>query len=154
MHCVDLGESFPTKIYLQNLASIQPITSPIKSGSGSGGCCRLLCGSPSFARRPFCRGTRRPFWPGSRLSGEDAGELPWLTRIARQFSYAYSGFYEVLYPEITSKQLWKVRSRQHRNRVLERKAHFAAFFKVYKIDTLCTAPKPKCAVFLAAFRKF
>ena len=27
MHCVDLGESFPTRIYLQNLASIQPRTS-------------------------------------------------------------------------------------------------------------------------------
>ena len=26
-HCVDLGESFPTNIYLQNLASIQPRTS-------------------------------------------------------------------------------------------------------------------------------
>ena len=24
VHCVDLGESFPTSIYLQNLASIQP----------------------------------------------------------------------------------------------------------------------------------
>ena len=30
MHCVDLGESFQTRIYLQNLASIQPRTSPIK----------------------------------------------------------------------------------------------------------------------------
>ena len=30
MHFVDLGESFPTHIYLQNLASIQPRTSPIK----------------------------------------------------------------------------------------------------------------------------
>ena len=30
MHYVDLGESFPTNIYLQNLASIQPITSPFK----------------------------------------------------------------------------------------------------------------------------
>ena len=27
VHCVDLGESFPTGIYLQNLASIQPRTS-------------------------------------------------------------------------------------------------------------------------------
>ena len=26
VHCVDLGESFPTSIYLQNLASIQPRT--------------------------------------------------------------------------------------------------------------------------------
>ena len=30
MHCVDLGESFPTHIFLQNLASIQPKTSPFK----------------------------------------------------------------------------------------------------------------------------
>merc|ERR1712118_611488 len=28
VHCVDLGESFPTSIYLQNLASVQPRTSP------------------------------------------------------------------------------------------------------------------------------
>ena len=30
MHCVDLGESFPTHIHLQNLASIQPRTGPFK----------------------------------------------------------------------------------------------------------------------------
>ena len=30
VHCVDLGESFPTGIYLQNLASIQPRTSLVK----------------------------------------------------------------------------------------------------------------------------
>ena len=30
MHYVDLGESFLTHIYLQNLASIQPRTSPVK----------------------------------------------------------------------------------------------------------------------------
>ena len=30
VHCVDLGESFPTHILLQNLASIQPRTSPFK----------------------------------------------------------------------------------------------------------------------------
>ena len=32
VHCVDLGESFPTSIYLQNLASIQPRTSRLKLG--------------------------------------------------------------------------------------------------------------------------
>ena len=32
MHCVDLGESFPTRIYLQKSASIQPRTSPSKFG--------------------------------------------------------------------------------------------------------------------------
>ena len=31
VHFVDLGESFPTHIFLQNLASIQPRTSPSKS---------------------------------------------------------------------------------------------------------------------------
>ena len=35
VHCVDLGESFPTSIYLQNLASIQPRTSPKKFASSS-----------------------------------------------------------------------------------------------------------------------
>ena len=30
MRCVDLGESFQTQIYLQNLASTQPRTSPVK----------------------------------------------------------------------------------------------------------------------------
>ena len=30
MHCVDLGESFQTHVFLQNLASIQPRTSPLK----------------------------------------------------------------------------------------------------------------------------
>ena len=32
VHCVDLGESFQTHIYLQNAASIQPRTSPLKFG--------------------------------------------------------------------------------------------------------------------------
>ena len=35
VHCVDLGESFPTNIYLQNLASIQPRTTPNKFVSSS-----------------------------------------------------------------------------------------------------------------------
>ena len=35
VHCVDLGESFPTSIYLQNLGSIQPRTSPKKFESSS-----------------------------------------------------------------------------------------------------------------------
>ena len=35
MHCVDLGESFPTTIYLQKSASIQPRTSPRSLGENS-----------------------------------------------------------------------------------------------------------------------
>ena len=35
MHCVDLGESFQTHIYLQDFASIQPRTSPVKFARSS-----------------------------------------------------------------------------------------------------------------------
>ena len=31
VHCVDLGESFQTHIYLQNLASIQPLERALQS---------------------------------------------------------------------------------------------------------------------------
>ena len=41
VHCVDLGESFQTHIYLQNLASIQPRTSPLKFAASREGAARL-----------------------------------------------------------------------------------------------------------------
>ena len=44
VHCVDLGESFQTHIYLQNLASIQPRTNHVKyppAGEGGGGVVRV-----------------------------------------------------------------------------------------------------------------
>ena len=61
---VDLGESFPTHIYLQNLALIQPRTSPVK-----------------FARSP------RTDPPGDSKS-EDAGET---TRLASSKTKTSSG---------------------------------------------------------------
>ena len=42
MHCVDLGESFQTHIFLQNLASIQPRTSPLKFAASRDGCVQLV----------------------------------------------------------------------------------------------------------------
>ena len=36
MYCVDLGESFQTHMFLQNFASIQPRTSPLKLAGWSG----------------------------------------------------------------------------------------------------------------------
>ena len=36
VHCVYLGESFQTHIYLQNVASIEPRTSPVKFTRSSG----------------------------------------------------------------------------------------------------------------------
>ena len=50
VHCVDLGESFPTHIYLQNFASIQPRTSPLKFARPSGACAPRLPGG--WPRRP------------------------------------------------------------------------------------------------------
>ena len=40
VHCVDLGENFPTHILLQNLASIQPRTSPVKFARSSNAAAR------------------------------------------------------------------------------------------------------------------
>ena len=41
MHCLELGESFPTSIYLQNSASIQPRTSPVKFARSSNAAAKL-----------------------------------------------------------------------------------------------------------------
>ena len=57
VHCVDLGESFPTHIYLQKSASIQPRTSPVKFA-------RSPCTDPPGSRHTgtarSTRGLRRP----------------------------------------------------------------------------------------------
>ena len=50
VHCVDLGESFPTSIYLQNLVSIQPRMSPVKFAARRG---------PSLTLGDEQRGDRR-----------------------------------------------------------------------------------------------
>ena len=48
VHCVDLGESFPTRIYLQKSASIQPRTSPSKFGEKFNSLFTSLLRSPAF----------------------------------------------------------------------------------------------------------
>ena len=53
VHCVDLGESFQTHIFLQDLASIQPRTSPFKfarSPRRDVNRCALLVLRPSWKR--------------------------------------------------------------------------------------------------------
>ena len=56
MLCVDLGESFPTQIYLQNLASIQPTTNPVKlarsrTGAQVYGAVKRILAAGAHARR-------------------------------------------------------------------------------------------------------
>ena len=74
VHCVDLGESFQTRIYMQNLASIQPRTSHLKFGvfqklawispSGFFNGCRFL----DFFRGPFSAVSRPIFATEGSLS--------------------------------------------------------------------------------------
>ena len=53
VHCVDLGESFPTSIYLQKSASIQPRMS--RSKSGTWGICTRRAGKLNRARSQLYR---------------------------------------------------------------------------------------------------
>ena len=75
VHCVDLDESFPTHIYLQNLASIQPRTSPVKfarSGCISKRCSQASEGTP--AASPPASSARR------LIRGNSWGSVLWLLR--------------------------------------------------------------------------
>ena len=59
VHCVDLDESFRTHIYLQNLASIQPRTSPVKFvGSRGSDLVRGVGAGRSSSRAEEVRGTK------------------------------------------------------------------------------------------------
>ena len=69
MHCVDLGESFPTRIYLQKSASIQPRTSPSKFGGKIQFTIHFTPYSRPTRRSPTARGgppARAPLLPGRR----------------------------------------------------------------------------------------
>ena len=82
VHCVDLGESFPTSIYLQKSASIQPRTSPSKFGekfnslftSLLSSCPRPPPRSP-FAAAPSPPTPRKPA-PTARSARATAGKPP------------------------------------------------------------------------------
>ena len=52
VHFVDLGESFQTHIYLQNLASTQPRTSPLKFAARRCGVSAERSAAPPRAARP------------------------------------------------------------------------------------------------------
>ena len=73
MLCVDLDESFQTHIYLRNLASIQPRTSPLKfvgsrdSYSGSRGRTLVQPDGPPGQRR----------LDGEHLAKVAAAQVPW-----------------------------------------------------------------------------
>ena len=97
VHCVDLGESFPTSIYLHKSASIQPRTSPSKFGGkfnsilirllGRGGLGAAARGRAG--RGPPPRGAlRRPaggLAPGGRAEEEDEDEDGGFTKDTNEY---------------------------------------------------------------------
>ena len=64
VHRVDLDESFQTHIYLQNLASIQPRTSPLKFARSSGAVMSVVvtCRSQLQSRRGNANGALGSGW--------------------------------------------------------------------------------------------
>ena len=72
VHCVDLGESFPTRIYLQKSASIQPRTSPSKFGGKFNSTFTSLLRGDSLPPAAGGRaGARGFFFPLSFLASDD-----------------------------------------------------------------------------------
>ena len=74
VNLVDLVKSFPTNIYLQNLASIQKRTSPVKFAhlakkSGKGSISNLSTKPPTAGRSPCARSTARRRAPSRAAAG-------------------------------------------------------------------------------------
>ena len=82
VHCVDLGESFPTSIYLQNLASIQPRTSLLKFEGGGFSAPVIL--TPSY--NGFCWAT--PAAEDTPMSLEIA-EIRFATGVDQQYAWQF-----------------------------------------------------------------
>ena len=74
MHCEDLGESFPTSIFLQYFVSIQPRTSPVKFAASSD---KRFAALASGARRarPAAAGRPRPAGPVDACVVTTSGKL-------------------------------------------------------------------------------
>ena len=84
VHCVDLGESFPTNIYLQNLASIQPRTSPNKFVSSSSRSFNFSSRAlpPTWPRPKYCV----PQAPPKMRTLRPTGTAAWPARFSQTLS--------------------------------------------------------------------
>ena len=84
VHCVDLGESCPTHIYLQSLASIQPRTSPNKFVSSSSRSFNLSSRAlpPTWPRPKYCV----PQAPPKMRTLRPTGTAAWPARFSQTLS--------------------------------------------------------------------
>ena len=116
VNLVDLVKSFPTNIYLQNLASIQKRTSPLKfahlaekSEEGS---------ISNLSTKVQMRAHRLP---------HDRG---WLQIMKSTYLLFYSDLGRG--PKYQNIKLWRARSPLYRHRSLQVNTNFAAFFEIYQ----------------------
>ena len=80
MHCVDLGKSFHISIYLQKLASVQPITSPVKFAHSP-------CTDP-----PGMQSVEAGGYSAAEMAAWEAAQLARINRMAAQSRQA-EGFH-------------------------------------------------------------
>ena len=106
VHCVDLGESFPTRIYLQKSASIQPRTSPSKFGG-------KIQFNIHFTPRHHAMGTAA----SSGVPGSEAGAVP---------AYASGS---------GCGKLYRARSRLYRNEILQENMRLKALAEIYTMHS-------------------
>ena len=117
VHCVDLGESFQTHVYLQNLASIQPRTSPVKFARSLAFMQEPASASqrPPLSSSAFSSCSRRSFWSRSS-EGRNGG---------RRHDGRSAKFRQNV-----------ARFRLYRHRFLQENMRFAAFSNIYQIIKL------------------
>ena len=155
VHCVDLSESFPTHIYLQNLASIQPRTNPVKFArsrtsrgptpvpprfpslptkhpfprpAGGAGRTRMTTAEPPLPPRPGTTGAGGPVGPSPvppRFPGTFS-ESGKVSKIGKISNFFLQNF----------ANFWRARSRLYQNEILQENMRSTAFFKLYKICIL------------------
>ena len=121
VHCVDLGESFQTHIYLQNLASIQPRTSPVKFARPS---LQFRKGAP--VEKMQVRGRRLA------LVVTSISSPLWRTKSWR----ATRTYPSKLAIRCKICKIWRARSRLYQNEILQENMRLTAFFNLYKICIL------------------
>ena len=144
---VELEKCCQTHIFLQNFVLIQPRTSPPKICKNCTICqlgVRRNVGRPARGRRSSSswRWTRRRpprsrtwGWPRSppasrRCPGRSA-KLAKLIKIGKIGKIGKFVFFVA--------HFWRARSRLYQNEVLQENMRLTAFFKLYKMCTLCTA---------------
>ena len=123
VHCVDLGESFRTHFYLQNLVSIQPKTSPVKFARST---------PPGW--KPGMSSARSSCPVSQRVHLTRRTKLVQLHPLCLRFLQSRSAV-----PKWLPGRLSGTRARLCPSRCLQvnMRLKFAAFFNRYKI---CTAP--------------